>query len=105
MEIADSEFGHWLAGFIDGEGCFRIVPNRKSWECRFQMSLRDDDSDILHRIRDELWLGSVYPKVAYATSHPQTMWEVSKHEDCLALVKILDQFPLRARKARDYAIW
>jgi hypothetical protein len=36
---------------------------------------------------------------------PGAWQQVSSKGDCLTLVGILDRFPLRAKKRRDYAIW
>lgn len=54
--------GGWLAGLIDGEGCLRIAapsPNggrgkSRSFSCGLQLSLRDDDMQVLQRVA-ALW--------------------------------------------------
>ncbi len=113
----DDGFGHWMAGFIDGEGCFIIARNtdkrRKGaayvrYACRMQVRLREDDADVVMEMRDRTGLGTV----AFLQAHPsqwdrkpQVVWNVISRADCLALVDLLDRYPLRAKKARDYAIW
>lgn len=101
----DSAFGHWLAGFIDGEGCFLLYRNHGSWDCRFELALRDDDADILHEVYQRIGLGRIAAKPAYRTSKPQVTWQIKKQEECVGLIEVLDRFPLRAKKQRDYAIW
>ena len=59
----DPRFGDWLAGFVDGEGCFRLHVERNGnyYACHFQIKLRRDDRaseeycDIaLNRILNEI---------------------------------------------------
>jgi len=102
------DFGHWLAGFIDGEGCFTIIRNANGgWENKFFINVRDDESEIIQDIQSRLQIGRTYHLAArtYSKSKPQISWRVYRHDDCLALIDFLDQYPLRAKKARDFAIW
>lgn len=48
----DDSFGHWLAGFIAGEGCFRVHKEKEGgyYACHFTLKLQDGDSAILHEI-------------------------------------------------------
>lgn len=113
MELLDSlasdGFGHWLAGLIDGEGSFTISPNRPGFVCRLSISLRADDSQILYLIAERTGIGKMNAKSCSvrdgARRRPQTLWRVQTKADCGTVVSILDVFPLRAKKARDYAIW
>lgn len=99
-------FGHWLAGFIDGEGCFTIIQHiNGSWEIKFYLTLRDDDISILETIQNQLGIGRIYRTRAHGTSRPQASWRVTRIRECLQFIEVLDQFPLRARKAQDYKIW
>lgn len=106
-------FGHWLAGFIDGEGCFGIPPNNANgYMCRFSIGLRVDDRPVLEAIHRRLRIGGIYdrPLTARATAmragtQPGVSWVVTDQRGCALLVQLLDRFPLRAKKAKDYAIW
>lgn len=104
MDIDDA-FGNWLAGFIDGEGCFWIRPEHKSgWSVRFRIGVRDDDAPILDEIQRRTGLGLLRYR-DHANGNPQVYWEVFRKEHQELLVELLDRFPLRAKKARDFAIW
>jgi hypothetical protein len=107
--MVDDAFGHWLAGFIDGEGSFCIVPNRGGYSAKFQLKLRDDDGAILLEIALRTGMGRLVAEQRRTASRPNdnpaTVWKVQSKGDCLALIRLLDRYPLRAKKARDYAIW
>jgi hypothetical protein len=103
------DFGHWLAGFIDGEGCFIVARahKRTNFMCRFQLTLRGDDAAILREIRAATGIGQLrtaHDKRKYV-GNLCVVWQLQARADCLRLVELLDRFPLRAKKARDYAIW
>lgn len=104
-------FGHWLAGFADGEGCFRLIQHRVgpglAISAQFQISLRADDRPILEEIRQRTGLGNIHSngRSAVNNGRPQVRWAVGDHAGCLVLVGLFDRYPLRAKKARDFAIW
>jgi hypothetical protein len=104
-------FGHWFAGFVDGEGCFVIFGGsptaRTDYHCRLVIEVRYDEQPILTEIQRRLGIGSIQrlPHRRAPTSAPLTRWFVRSKADCAALVEVLDRFPLRAKKARDYAVW
>jgi hypothetical protein len=101
-------FGHWLAGFIAGEGNFRIHCSKSGhyYSAAFAIKLRDDDSEILEEIWRRVGLGTIYRQVRRSgNSKPACVWVVQSRADCQELVEVLDNYPLRSRKAADYAIW
>lgn len=115
VESNDQEsFYNWLTGFIDGEGHFGLYKNGKySVLAQFNLKVRDDDSEMIELIEQQLGFGRIHRLYAkkYVTysarggSRPQIGFQVTKIEDCLKLISILDQHPLRSKKRRDYVIW
>lgn len=106
------DFGHWLAGFIDGEGCLTICHSagKKAYTCRLMLSLRMDDRPLLDHLMSATGLGfvkrkQVGPNSGRANEKPQATWQVHKKAELVRLVEILDTYPLRSKKARDYVIW
>lgn len=120
-------FGYWLAGFIDGEGYFGVdihkqiagqpykAGNGKIYEHKtnsyqfhpvFKVSLRSDDYEILESV--QRWLG--FGKIALAVKcnngdKYRSGYYIQTIEDALKLIKIIDQYPLMAKKRYDYQRW
>lgn len=99
----DEDFGHWFAGLADGEGCFYIGGGNVG--CQFLMELRADDGQMLEEIRDELGFGRIHYSISDSARTPTCRLEVTRRKDCLSLVHLFDKYPLRSKKARDFAIW
>lgn len=103
------DFGHWLAGFVDGEGCFDInVQNSgRSIRCRLQIRLRDDDAAMLSTIRDTLGVGVVKATPdPRPTRYNQATWTVSGIADIIhVIIPLFEKYPLRAKKAKDFRLW
>ncbi len=104
-------FGHWLAGFIDGEGCFRVQKGRANgtslyYTCQFSLKQRADDDGLLAQIVERTGIGRIREDGSRSgNSKPCVRWCVESKADTQALVELLDRFPLRSRKRQDYEIW
>jgi hypothetical protein len=105
--FVDSDFGNWLAGFIDGEGCFYITRDRKRspYRARFSIALRADDRPILEEVRAVTGIGTIHDYTASSTGSRTTRWMVQSYTDCATLKSILDRYPLRAKKRNDFDVW
>lgn len=104
----DSAFGHWLAGFIAGEGCFRIHKEKQGgyYACHFTLKMRDDEEPILREILKKTRVGRLSAeRTGRGNSKPCLIWVVQSKYDCIRFIRMIDYFPIRARKAKEYAIW
>jgi hypothetical protein len=96
----------WLSGFTDGEGCFLIgtVQRGRILAPRFYLGLRADDMAVLEELQRALG-GRLHLRPARGADAPQCAWLVSSKRELAGLVEYFDRFPLRAKKAADFALW
>lgn len=98
----------WLAGFADGEGCFALQRSQRAgWvQPTFRIGLRADDSTILAELKEEFG-GSLTVRHHRGRRNdcPVADWVVGSKDDLRKIVAYFDRYPLRAKKAGDYAIW
>ena len=102
---------HYVAGFIDGEGCFSVSIGRhktlkRGFEIRpeFTIELRKDDQEVLERIVVTIGAGKIYdcsyerygwfPHAKYKVT---SIWDMKEY-----LFPFLDKYPLQAKKAKSY---
>jgi hypothetical protein len=106
----------WLSGFADGEGCFAIRSRScgdgtVSYSPLFAIWLRADDAPVLRELHARFG-GSFSFRGKQSANYggrqggkPQFGWQVTSRAGLLALVGYFDRFPLRSKKAADYALW
>jgi hypothetical protein len=102
-------WGFYFAGLADGEGHFAIFQHKRGWSCRFTIKLRADDLPLLETLRDETGLGVIYTASTTPTperqNKPAFQWHISLKRDCIALVDIFSDYPLRSKKAEEFRVW
>lgn len=96
----------WLAGLIDGEGCFTIrqKAGRGSWTCELRIAMRADELPMLESIREYTGIGSIYSKPPGGNSNPGMQWCVGGLAPCLMIISLLDG-RMRSRKKEDFNVW
>lgn len=104
----------YIAGFIDGEGCFVITICKSSWskigiqsQLNFQIELRDDDEDILRKIKETLGCGRIY-HLQYERYgwNPHSRLMISRMADINdKLIPFLRKTPLRAKKRHSFKLF
>lgn len=104
----DLDWGSFLAGFITAEGCFMIgrtgSPGR--YAPRFAINVRADDESLLTALRARTGVGGVGLTLNNSEgSAPAAHWVTTGSKSLTTLVDILDRFPPRGRKWREYEIW
>lgn len=71
----------------------------------FKIGLRADDREILVEIVERTRIGHLLDDPRPKGMNPVAVWIVGSKAECLALVRFLDRYPLRAKKRRDYEVW
>jgi hypothetical protein len=71
--------GHFLAGLLDAEACFTIVPNNgmTTWRCEMALSMRLDEADLLIALGRSTGIGHVTAQRARGNSKPLATWHSS----------------------------
>ncbi len=105
---------HYVAGFIDGEGCFAIsigfhktLKNRSEIKLEFEIELRADDREILERIKEVLGCGNIY-NLNYERYgwHPHVKYKVQKLDDFKTkIIPFFKKYPLQAKKKKSFEIF
>ncbi len=107
------EFGTWLSGFTDGEGCFhlgwivskRFRPNPNA---TFVIALRRDDEPILATIQSFWQCGRLYRshRTMRGKKNFVSIYSVQRIDELArVIVPHFERFRLRAKKRLDYLIW
>ncbi len=112
-DLERAAFGNWLSGLTDGEGCFMLrFKHAPSGIIRgaagFAIALREDDKPALDKIQLFLGCGNVVCDRGGGAlnARPRAAFSITRSRDLAnILVPHFERCPLRAKKARDYAIW
>jgi len=103
----------YIAGFVDGEGCFalnlirEVKHHRKNtpvyiyWNVEFAIELRKDDIDVLNGIKDTLECGNIS-----VNRQGSVRYAVNDINDLLyKIIPFFEKYPLRAKKRFDFQLW
>jgi hypothetical protein len=106
--------GDYVAGFVDGEGCFALKfrrdvrHDRKNkpvyfyWDIEFAIMLKGDDKEILYKIRDTLECG----KVGNIDKRGSIRYAINDINDLSnKVVPFFQKYPLHAKKRHDFDLW
>ncbi len=108
--------GDYIAGFVDGEGCFALkfrrdrqknVGNQKVreyfyWGAEFAIQLRSDDFKILGLIKEALGCGSVN----FLKKSGQVRYSVQNIKDQKEkIVPFFDKYSILGKKGPDFDLW
>lgn len=105
--------GDYIAGFVDGEGCFALKfrrdvrHERKNkpvyfyWDIEFVLMLRKDDKEILEAIRETLGCGRIS-----VNKRGMARYAVNNINDLMhKIIPFFDSYHLRAKKRFDFELW
>jgi len=105
--------GEYIAGFVDGEGCFALKfirsvrHDRKNkpvyfyWDIEFIISLKDDDAEIIESIKHTLGCGRIsYAKKGIVRYSVNDINELSA-----LIIPFFQKNRLYAKKRHDFELW
>ncbi len=96
----------YLAGFIEGEGCFTIILNKGRYLPHFTIQLRADDIHILKEIQKSLHINTKLNRyVPKTNAKPLVKLYLNSAENNLRLIAFLGHDPFVGRKKPQYKIW
>lgn len=105
--------GDYIAGFVDGEGCFAlkfrrdIRHERKNkpvyfyWDVEFAIELRSDDKELLEKIQATLGCGKIS-----VSRRGTARYSVERIDDLITtIVPFFSKYKLRGKKQPDFELW
>ncbi len=104
---------YYLGGLVDGEGCFSVTFNRHKnnrIEVRliFEIELREDDKEILERVKNTLKCGNIYylSYERYRKWRPHFKYKVSNLKDIVQkVIPFFNKYPLQAKKKQSFKVF
>ena len=113
MRTQERNLDDYIAGFVDGEGCFALSVRRDirherkslatyfSWKAMFVIVLREDDIDILRFIQKRFSCGSVT-----ANNRRAARYRVSSLDDLHEkIIPFFIDHPMLGKKRKDFELW
>jgi hypothetical protein len=104
----------WIAGFVDGEGCFpfHINETKHIFRPSFQVTQNTHDIWILKMIQEYLGCGALYPRLVEGTLEEAktvstiSQYRVYRDSDIFnTIITFFDENPLLTTKAQYFADW
>lgn len=105
MKFARKITSEYIAGFVDGEGCFSLTYRKDKgkyfyWKASFAISLRSDDTEIIRSIKEYFNCGNI------SFSSDNVRFEIT-NPDLLAdrIVPFFENHALIGKKRNDFELW
>lgn len=105
--------GDYIAGFVDGEGCFDLQFRRDvrherinkpiyyGWRVQFVIVARDDDEELLRSIKNTLNCGYIHfargDQVRYSVQDIDTLYN--------RVIPFFKKYSLAGKKKKDFELW
>jgi hypothetical protein len=105
--------GDYIAGFVDGEGCFDLQFRRDvrherinkpvyyGWRVQFVIVARVDDEELLRKIKNTLNCGGINfargDQVRYSVQDVDNLYNI--------IVPFFKKHPLPGKKKKDFELW
>jgi len=99
----NSEQLHWVAGLLEGEGCFQITktsPKKDGSEVYSHLSVTVNigDEDIVRRLKEYIGYGNIQGPYLPKKSHWTPMWRFAVQKDSDARKLMQDVLPLMGKR-------
>jgi hypothetical protein len=104
--------GDYVAGFVDGEGCFALKFRRDvrherknkpvyfSWDIEFAIVLRSDDKELLDKIKNTLGFGRIS-----IDKHGSARYAVNDINNLSKIADFFEIHKLYGKKRLDFELW
>lgn len=104
--------GDFIAGLVDGEGCFALKFRRETkenrpskaiyfgWQAAFIIALRKDDVGLLEKVQKVLGCGRITFSGNNARYHVQSTDDLVNK-----IVPFFEQYKLFGKKSKDFVLW
>ena len=89
----------WLAGLLEGEGCFTIE-HRKPHNPKLRICLSMTDKDVIQRAYNVTNLGNMYGPYKHGLMKPSYAWIVTNKQDVASIIMTLYPLMFSRRKAK-----
>lgn len=104
--------GNYIAGLVDGEGCFGLQFRRDirheiknnpiyyEWKTQFIISLRNDEIELIKKIKDVFICGKVI------SSNKEARYSVQNLDDLYSIIiPFFKKYKLHGKKNKDFKLW
>ena len=100
----------WFSGLIDGEGSFNIHVNKenRSIQAHLRIGMREDEAEYIRDIHDMLrcgWIGRATLRNPRGNESDAYFIDFASDAVINIIIPLLDKYPLRMKKKRDYVFW
>lgn len=97
--------GEYIAGFVDGEGCFALTYRKDKgkyfyWKALFAIALRRDDQEVLKNIKEYFCCGSISfsrENIRFEIADPDLLNE--------KIIPFFEKHKLIGKKKNDFELW
>jgi len=103
----------YIAGFVDGEGCFGLQfrkdirherpgsPVYYSWKAQFMITARKDEQELFERIKSFFGCGSIYKEL-----DREIHYCIANVEDLKNVISpFFKKHKLQGKKSKDFILW
>lgn len=105
MKFVRKITGEYIAGFVDGEGCFSLTYRKDKgkyyyWKASFAISLRADDPEIIKSIKEYFCCGNIsYSRnnIRFEITDPDLLNE--------KIIPFFGEHQLIGKKRNDFELW